>query len=101
MCVAVGEWWQEFTAWAYGASNPYPNYTIPKGCSIVEPGAMPAANVNVLYTSLEAFIADCAQSRVWAGVHFQKSVDDTVSVCRGMGTAAWHRYMKLMNGTAT
>ncbi|MEM7155192.1 MAG: vanadium-dependent haloperoxidase [Myxococcota bacterium] len=46
----------------------------PAGSSLIEPGATPAAPMDLTFATWSEFEADCGQSRVWAGVHFPDAV---------------------------
>ena len=50
-------------------------FTVPAGKTKTEPGIVPAKNVELHFPTWTDFTAKCAQSRVWAGVHFQRTVD--------------------------
>lgn len=67
----------------------------PQGCSFVEPGTVPSADLQVLFTNTADFIRDCTQSRVWAGVHFQRSVDSARNMCPGIGELVYQRIVQL------
>jgi hypothetical protein len=86
ICVAYAEWIENWL----GTPGKLGNFTWPftAGCSFVEQGT-PAASFTKVWDDKEQFIQDCANSRVYAGVHFKPSVDATVNFCRGVGTAAW------------
>jgi hypothetical protein len=50
-------------------------FTFPAGSTLTEPGIAPARDVELHFPTWTDFTNKCAQSRVWAGVHFQETVD--------------------------
>ena len=46
------------------------------------------------------FERDCGQSRVWAGVHFQAAVDESLATCGVFGDLAYDYMESLIDGTA-
>lgn len=92
ICVAFAELTERFLG---QIGNLQYGLNFPQGCSLVEPGAVPAADLQLLYTNTAEFVRDCAQSRVWAGVHFQKSVDTAVEMCSGIGQEVYNRIVQL------
>ena len=115
ICIAFAEMVERYNGelgqptMTYGAN-------FPQGCSPIEPDAVPAQEVvdrglpiscsckshsslplklNVFFNSTEAFIRDCTQTRLWSGVHFQKSVDLAVEMCRGIGPLVFDKIVSL------
>ena len=72
----------------------------PAGSSRIEPGVTPAEDMQVTIATWTEFAETCGQSRVWAGVHFQPSIDASAAVCGAIGDHAWEYFMTLMDGTA-
>ncbi len=97
ICVAWAEYMEAFLG-TPGKLN-Y-GWTFPKGCSMREPGTVPAVDTPIMWETTEEFIKDCTTSRLWAGVHFKRSVDDTVRMCTGMGKEAYDKIKRLAAGRA-
>lgn len=72
----------------------------PAGSSRIEPGITPANDTTLLFPTWTEWAADCGQSRVWAGVHFQSAVDEAAAVCPVFGDMAYDYLVSLVNGTA-
>ena len=79
------------------------NWEVPRlaGSSRVEPGVTPAVDTELQFATWTDWAADCGQSRVWAGVHFQSAVDESARVCGVFGDKANDYVGKLLNGTAS
>ena len=69
------------------------------GSSVHEPGN-PAGPVPVSFASWDAYTAECAESRIYGGVHFRDAVDASLEVCDDVGVAAYHYFETLLDGTA-
>jgi hypothetical protein len=50
-------------------------FTFPAGSTLTEPGITPANDIELHFPTWTDFTTKCANSRVWAGVHFQKTVE--------------------------
>jgi hypothetical protein len=72
----------------------------PAGSSRIEPGLTPAEDTTIVFHTWTDFAADCGQSRVWAGVHFQSAVDESVKLCAVFGDLGYDYVVSLINGTA-
>eukprot|EP00798_Chlamydomonas_sp_ICE-L_P011657 gene11657-34366_t len=72
-----------------------------KGCSMKEPGVTPAEDLTLSRNTTKDFIKDCTATRLWSGVHFQKSIDAAVEMCKGTGAAAYEKLSQLLAGTTT
>jgi hypothetical protein len=70
------------------------------GSSRIEPGVTPAVDTVLVFPNWTEFAADCGQSRVWAGVHFQSAVDESVKLCDTFGDHAYDYLNTLIDGTA-
>ena len=73
---------------------------LPAGSSIHEPGMTPADDVVVTYDTWSEYEHDCAESRIWAGLHFRAAVEESLDTCSDIGNAAWDYFSTLMDGTA-
>lgn len=69
------------------------------GSSVHEPGN-PARPVPVSFASWDAYTAECAESRIYGGVHFRDAVDASLEVCDDVGVAAYHYFETLLDGDA-
>lgn len=92
ICVTYAEFMERFLG-SPGTVNF--TFTFNKGCSIREPGVTPAEDTKIFLGSKEEFIQQCAQTRLWAGVHFQKSIDSAKELCRGIGVSSYDYMMKM------
>ena len=72
----------------------------PQGSSRVEPRITPAAETKLVFRTWSDFAADCGQSRVWAGVHFQSAVDESLKLCNVFGDQAFEYVNDLIDGEA-
>jgi hypothetical protein len=72
----------------------------PAGSSRVEPGITPAADTLLVFPNWTEFANDCGQSRVWAGVHFQSAVDESLALCSVFGDRAYDYLTNLRDGSA-
>ena len=72
----------------------------PAGSSRIEPGFTPAQDTVLVFPTWTQFAADCGQSRVWAGVHFQSAVDESLSRCSVFGDRAFDYLNALLAGEA-
>jgi hypothetical protein len=70
------------------------------GSSRIEPAITPAADTVLQFDTWSDLAADCGQSRVWAGVHFQAAVDASAAICDVFGDMAYDYVMSLIDGTA-
>ena len=78
------------------------NWTVPApaGSSRIEPGITPDSNIDLFFPTWTEFVAECGQSRVWAGVHFQAAVDRSRELCDVFGDMAYEYLQALNDGTA-
>jgi hypothetical protein len=69
-------------------------WTVPyaRGSSRVEPGVTPANDTALTFATWTKFETVCADSRVWAGVHFQAAVEASKPMCTRIGERA-HRFV--------
>ena len=51
-----------------------------KGSSKIEPGKVPAADLEYNFATWSQFERDCGLSRVYGGVHFRDSIDVVVEM---------------------
>ena len=72
----------------------------PAGSSRIEPGITPAADTTYVFDTWTDFEQNCGQSRVWAGVHFQAAVDESLALCGVFGDLAYDYMRELIDGTA-
>ncbi len=71
----------------------------PAGSSRIEPG-YPREPVELQFDSWTEYVEECANSRVWGGVHFSAAVEASVEACGVCGDAAYDYFETLMDGTA-
>jgi hypothetical protein len=63
-------------------------FTAPAGWTQVEPGITPAGDVELHFATWTDLVRDCANSRVWGGVHFPKTVERSVPFGEQFGDRA-------------
>ncbi len=73
---------------------------LPAGSSIHEPGVTPANDVVITYDTWTEYEQDCAESRIWGGLHFRAAVEESLNTCSDIGNAAWDYFSTLLDGTA-
>ncbi len=74
--------------------------TRPPGSSNIERGMAPKEPVTLKFDSWSDYVHKCAESRLWAGVHFRAAVDASLEIGAGIGDRAWEYFSSLMDGTA-
>jgi hypothetical protein len=76
------------------------NWTFPyaAGSALTEPGLVPASAVELRYATWTAFEQDCAMSRVWAGVHFRETVEQSLPFGAQFGDRAHEFVQRHVNG---
>lgn len=79
------------------------NYDVVRaaGSSRIEPGITPVAETTLSFPTWTDFEQQCGQSRVWAGVHFQSAVDESLKACGVFGDMAYDYVSSLIDGTAS
>lgn len=68
-------------------------YAFPAGSAQTEPGTVPASDLKLTWDTWTAFENDCADSRVWAGVAFKKTVERSIPFGAQFGDLA-HEFMQ-------
>lgn len=66
---------------------------IPKGSSKFYPGQVPAEDFTLTIDKLSDWTGLCGVSRLYAGVHFEGSIEAGYKLCRGMGIKA-HKFVE-------
>lgn len=77
----------------------YPK-TWAKGSSKIEPGFLPEQDTTIIINTWHDFEDWCANSRMWAGVHYRTSIETNIDVCHGLGNTTYDTLMKFVAGTA-
>lgn len=75
-------------------------FPYPAGSSRVEPGVTPRQPLTLRWNSWSAFVRDCGQSRVWAGVHFQAAVDSMTAFAPQFGDRAYTFIQRRLSGAS-
>ncbi|WP_210581225.1 DUF6851 domain-containing protein [Streptomyces sp. GESEQ-4] len=65
----------------------------PAGSTLVEPGQTPGKDLSIHFATWTEFSRACADSRVWGGVHFQKTVDRSLAFGEQFGDLA-HEFVQ-------
>lgn len=82
-----------------GGRNDFPyKFTIPRGSSKFYPGQIPSTDVEVEINKLTDWGQLCADSRLWAGVHFTPAVHAGKELCQGLGQKAQNVVDRLLSG---
>ncbi|MFE6288282.1 vanadium-dependent haloperoxidase [Streptomyces sp. NPDC057877] len=63
------------------------------GSTQKEPGIVPAADLKLTWATWSDFEKDCAKSRVWAGAHFTKTVENSLAFGTQFGDLA-HEFVQ-------
>lgn len=71
-----------------------------QGSSQVEPGITPAADMALTFDTWTRFEAECGQSRLWGGVHFQAAIDSSKALCRAIARGAYRFLSGHIDGSA-
>ncbi|MFG2562916.1 DUF6851 domain-containing protein [Streptomyces sp. NPDC048496] len=74
------------------------SYTAPAGSTLVEPGITPAREVKLHYATWTDFVRDCGASRVWGGVHFEKTVERSIEFGAQFGDLAYEFVQRHVKG---
>jgi len=75
------------------------SFFVPAGGTLVEPHLSPATPVQLHYATWTDFVHECAISRVWGGVHFQKTVERSVEFGVQFGNLAYEFVQRYIRGT--
>jgi len=76
------------------------SYIVPAKSARIETGLSPAEDTLIEFATWSDFNKDCGQSRLWAGVHFQASIDASMEACPAFGDTAYVYMKSLIAGTA-
>ena len=107
-CAAYAEAWRLYTGTdeiqdvVLPTGDAVPGYVGVRnaGSSIMEPGITPVEDVELRFDSWTQFEQECADSRVYSGVHFRDAVDTSLEICGIAGQATYDYWVTLMDGTA-
>lgn len=70
------------------------------GSSMIEPGITPKTDVTLEWNSWSSWAEDCGRSRLWAGVHFNSSIDESAKFTPQFGTRAYNFIQAHLKGTS-
>jgi hypothetical protein len=73
-------------------------FTAPAGWTQVEAGITPASAVELHWPTWTDLVNDCANSRVWGGVHFRKTVERSIGFGEQFGDRAHEFVQRHVNG---
>ncbi|AZM49353.1 hypothetical protein DMB38_29385 [Streptomyces sp. WAC 06738] len=73
-------------------------FTVPAGRGMTEPGIAPANDVELDFPTWTDFMKICGTSRVWAGVHFKKTVERSLAFGEQFGDLAYEFVQRHING---
>eukprot|EP00195_Chlamydomonas_chlamydogama_P002093 CAMPEP_0202920818 /NCGR_PEP_ID=MMETSP1392-20130828/77039_1 /ASSEMBLY_ACC=CAM_ASM_000868 /TAXON_ID=225041 /ORGANISM="Chlamydomonas chlamydogama, Strain SAG 11-48b" /LENGTH=509 /DNA_ID=CAMNT_0049614331 /DNA_START=245 /DNA_END=1775 /DNA_ORIENTATION=+ len=65
------------------------------GCSVRERNITPRQSLLLDLPTKKEFLKVCADSRLWAGVHFQRTIDTSVKVCKDIGAYGYRKVAAL------
>lgn len=64
-------------------------WPVPAGSALNEPGITPAEDIVMHWDTWSEFTQDCAYSRVWGGVHFERTVEKSLEFGEQFGDLAY------------
>ena len=67
------------------------------GSSTIEPGNG-AENISFTYQNMQNLYEDCAESRLWGGMHFTAAIKASDTLCSNIGQDIYQYIQKLLNG---
>jgi hypothetical protein len=70
------------------------------GSSFVEPGSVPAATVQLGWSTLTAAAAEAGLSREYGGIHFRDADAHGLNLGRAVGTNTWNKAQTYLRGIA-
>jgi hypothetical protein len=73
-------------------------FTVPAGSTLVEAGITPANDIELYWPTWTDFVKDCANSRVWGGVHFTKTQERSIEFGEQFGDLAYEFVQRHING---
>jgi len=97
LCLAFGGYMKRLTGSPDFVGGPF-TITYPAGSSKFIPN-FPVADTVLSWNTYDEYAKECGVSRLWAGVHFQKAVDDATAICGDIGDVAFTEYLKYRQGT--
>jgi len=68
------------------------------GSSKIEPGVTPQNDLYISMSTMTELSDNCAQSRLWGGMHFTKSITAAQQLCDGIGLKGYEYINSLLNG---
>uniref|UniRef100_A0A7S1ZRM1 Vanadium-dependent haloperoxidase NapH1-like second helical-bundle domain-containing protein n=1 Tax=Trieres chinensis TaxID=1514140 RepID=A0A7S1ZRM1_TRICV len=94
LCTAVAEYVDAYMADQHG-NNTYPTiWEFAAGSSETEPGVVPAKALTLSFATMTELRDMCGKSRLWGGMHFTKSVQDSYQLCKGLGAKAYNDWAR-------
>jgi len=99
LCASVGQ--ARTLLFGTDSINPPLTLTMLPGTSVIEPGLTPVTTQTLTYSTWTDYTNACGFSRQLAGVHFEQSVQDSLSLCPQIGESAFNVFTKYYQGTAT
>ncbi|SFD19353.1 vanadium-dependent haloperoxidase [Streptomyces aidingensis] len=75
-------------------------YTVAPGGSLVEPGVVPARELELRWDTWSGISRDCGMSRLWGGVHFRAAVEAGWELGPRIGDAAHDFVRRHLDGRA-
>jgi uncharacterized protein DUF6851/vanadium-dependent haloperoxidase-like protein len=73
-------------------------FPVAKGSSLVEPGATPAGDLMLRWTSWSGFAKDCGESNLWGGQNFRSSIEAAAQYAPQIGDMAYNFVQRKLNG---
>ncbi|MGI9038552.1 MAG: vanadium-dependent haloperoxidase [Gemmatimonadota bacterium] len=75
--------------------------TFPPGWSRVEPGLVPAREVELCWDTFTAAAEEAGQSRLYGGIHFRQGNEAGLTLGRQVGRLVWAKALSYIDGSAT
>jgi hypothetical protein len=73
-------------------------FPVRAGSTLAEAGITPASDVELYWATWTDFVNDCANSRLWGGVHFPKTQERSVPFAEQFGDLAYEFVQRHVNG---
>ncbi|GAA4733328.1 vanadium-dependent haloperoxidase [Phytohabitans rumicis] len=73
-------------------------FPVPAGWTDVEPGITPATAIELYFPTWTDYVNNCANSRVWGGVHFRKTVERSIEFGEQFGDRVYEFVQRHVRG---
>jgi hypothetical protein len=73
-------------------------FPVPAGWTLVEPGITPANAMELYFPTWTDYVNNCANSRVWGGVHFPKTIERSIEFGEQFGDRVYEFVQRQVRG---